>query len=158
MELIIDRNSSVCGRGKLSVSHETGQVQGQRDDDLCTLSLVTPGPSICEGDETVVTQGYEVNGQQGLYPPEAGDRTGLARDRGHPDGLEEFVTVRPAIDAAPALEFVLVLPRRPRGGRRLGDDDASTDAGARRAVIVTARCSCSPPNISGISSSLWGFA
>ena len=103
VELIIDRNSTVAGR--LSVSHETGQVQGQGDDDL-RMSLVTPGTSV-EGDETVVTQGYEVNGQQGLYPP------GLVIGQvSHvipgTDGLEEFVTVRPAIDFS-ALEFVLVL-------------------------------------------------
>ena len=65
VELIIDRNSAVAGR--LSVSHETGQVQGQGEGDL-RMSLVTPGTSVA-GDETVVTQGYEVNGQQGLYPP-----------------------------------------------------------------------------------------
>ncbi len=65
VQLIIDRNSVVAGR--LSVSHETGQIQGQGDQDL-RMTLVTPGTSVT-GDETVVTQGYEVNGQQGLYPP-----------------------------------------------------------------------------------------
>jgi rod shape-determining protein MreC len=103
VELIIDRNSVVAGR--LSVSHETGQVQGQGEGDL-RMSLVTPGTSV-EGDETVVTQGYEVNGQQGLYPP--GLVIGrVSRVIPGTDGLEEFVTVRPAIDFS-ALEFVLVL-------------------------------------------------
>jgi rod shape-determining protein MreC len=103
VELIIDRNSAVAGR--LSVSHETGQVQGQGEGDL-RMSLVTPGTTV-QGDETVVTQGYEVNGQRGLYPP------GLVIGQvSHvipgTDGLQEFVTVRPAIDFS-ALEFVLVL-------------------------------------------------
>ena len=103
VELIIDRNSVVAGR--LSVSHETGQIQGQGDADL-RMTLVTPGTSVA-GDETVVTQGYEVNGQRGLYPP------GLVIGQvSHvipgTDSLQEFVTVRPAIDFS-TLEFVLVL-------------------------------------------------
>jgi rod shape-determining protein MreC len=103
VELIIDRNSVVAGR--LSVSHETGQIQGQGDQDL-RMTLVTPGTSVT-GDETVVTQGYEVNGQQGLYPP--GLVIGqVSRVIPGTDGLQEFVTVRPAIDFS-TLEFVLVL-------------------------------------------------
>ena len=78
VQLIIDRNSVVAGR--LSVSHETGQIQGQGDQDL-RMTLVTPGTSVT-GDETVVTQGYEVSGQQGLLPAGARDRAGLARDPG----------------------------------------------------------------------------
>jgi rod shape-determining protein MreC len=103
VELIIDRNSVVAGR--LSVSHETGQIQGQGDADL-RMTLVTPGTSV-EGDETVVTQGYEVNGQRGLYPP--GLVIGqVSRVIPGTDSLQEFVTVRPAIDFS-TLEFVLVL-------------------------------------------------
>jgi rod shape-determining protein MreC len=103
VELIIDRNSAVAGR--LSISHETGQVQGQGEGDL-RMSLVTPGTTV-EGDETVVTQGYEVNGQKGLYPP--GLVIGqVSRVIPGTNGLQEFVTVRPAIDFS-ALEFVLVL-------------------------------------------------
>jgi rod shape-determining protein MreC len=103
VELIIDRNSVVAGR--LSVSHETGQIQGQGDQDL-RMTLVTPGTSVT-GDETVVTQGYEVSGQQGLYPPGLviGEVSRVIQDA---DGLQEFVTVRPAIDFS-TLEFVLVL-------------------------------------------------
>jgi rod shape-determining protein MreC len=103
VELIIDRNSVVAGR--LSVSHETGQIQGQGDQDL-RMTLVTPGTS-ASGDETVVTQGYEVSGQQGLYPPGLviGQVSRVIQDA---DGLQEFVTVRPAIDFS-TLEFVLVL-------------------------------------------------
>ncbi len=55
----------------------------------------------------MVTQGYEVNGQQGLYPP--GLVIGqVSRVIPGADGLQEFVTVRPAIDFS-TLEFVLVL-------------------------------------------------
>lgn len=103
VELIIDRNSTVAGR--LSVSHETGQVEGQGEGDL-RMSLVTPGTSV-EGNETVVTQSYEVNGQRGLFPP--GLVIGqVSQVIPGPDGLQEFVTVRPAIDFS-SLEFVLVL-------------------------------------------------
>jgi rod shape-determining protein MreC len=103
VELIIDRNSIVAGR--LAVSHETGQIQGQGEEDL-RMSLVTPGTPVTGG-ETVVTQGYEVNGQRGLYPP--GLVIGqVSRVIPSADGLQEFVTVRPAIDFS-ALEFVLVL-------------------------------------------------
>jgi rod shape-determining protein MreC len=103
VQLIIDRNSVVAGR--LSVSHETGQIQGQGDQDL-RMTLVTPGTSV-SGDETVVTQGYEVSGQQGLYPPGLviGEVSRVIQDA---DGLQEFVTVRPAVDFS-TLEFVLVL-------------------------------------------------
>jgi len=110
VQLIIDRNSAVAGR--LSISHQTGLVEGQGEGDL-RMSLVVPGTTI-EGNETVVTQGYEVNGQRGLYPP------GLVIGQvsqvipGASD-LQEFVTVRPAVDFA-ALEFVLVLQTQRAGG------------------------------------------
>lgn len=110
VQLIIDRNSAVAGR--LTISHETGLVEGQGEGDL-RMSLVVPGTTI-EGNETVVTQGYEVNGQRGLYPP------GLVIGQvsqvipGSSD-LQEFVTVRPAVDFA-ALEFVLVLQTQRAGG------------------------------------------
>jgi rod shape-determining protein MreC len=103
VQLIIDRNSAVAGR--LSVSHESGLVQGQGEGEL-RMSLVTPG-TVVQGDETVVTQGYEVNGQRGLYPPGL-----LIGEVSHvipgTSDLQEFVTVRPAIDFS-SLEFVLVL-------------------------------------------------
>jgi rod shape-determining protein MreC len=103
VQLIIDRNSAVAGR--LSVSHESGLVQGQGEGDL-RMSLVTPG-TIVQGNETVVTQGYVVNGQRGLYPP--GLVIGeVSRVIPGTSDLQEFVTVRPAIDFS-SLEFVLVL-------------------------------------------------
>ena len=103
VQLIIDRNSAVAGR--LSISHETGLVEGQGDGDLL-MSLVNPG-TVVQGDETVVTQGYEVNGQRGLYPPGLviGQVSHVIPGQSE---LQEFVTVRPAVDFS-ALEFVLVL-------------------------------------------------
>ena len=103
VQLIIDRNSAVAGR--LSVSHESGLVEGQGQGDL-RMSLVTPG-TVVQGDETVVTQGYAVNGQPGLYPP--GLVIGaVSHVIPGANALQEFVTVRPAIDFS-SLEFVLVL-------------------------------------------------
>jgi rod shape-determining protein MreC len=102
VQLIIDRDAAVAG--KLSVSGETGLVEGQGDEDL-RMSLVPPGTAIT-GNETVVTQGYEVNGEKGLYPP--GLIIGTV-SRTVPEGdLQEFITLRPAVDFS-ALEFVLVL-------------------------------------------------
>jgi rod shape-determining protein MreC len=102
VQLIIDRDAAVAG--KLSVSGETGLVEGQGDEDL-RMSLVPPGTPI-SGNETVVTQGYEVNGEKGLFPP--GLIIGTV-SRTVPEGdLQEFITLRPAVDFS-ALEFVLVL-------------------------------------------------
>ena len=110
VQLIIDRDSAVAGR--LTVSHETGLVVGQGDGDL-RMTLVNPD-TVVQGDETVVTQGYQVNGQRGLFPP------GLVIGQvshvipGTSD-LQEFVTVRPAVDFS-ALEFVLVMQTSGGGG------------------------------------------
>ena len=110
VQLIIDRDSAVAGR--LTLSHETGLVVGQGEGDL-RMTLVNPG-TVIQGDETVVTQGYQVNGQQGLFPP------GLVIGQvshvipGTSD-LQEFVTVRPAVDFS-ALEFVLVMQTSEGGG------------------------------------------
>lgn len=110
VQLIIDRDSAVAGR--LSVSQETGLVEGQGDGDL-RMSLVNPG-TVVEGNETVVTQGYEVNGQRGLYPP--GLVIGeVSRVIPGASDLQEFVTVRPAVDFS-ALEFVLVMQTPGSGG------------------------------------------
>ena len=110
VQLIIDRGSAVAAR--LSVSRETGLVEGQGDGDL-RMTLVNPG-TVVQGNETVVTQGYIVNGQLGLYPP------GLVIGQvshvipGASD-LQEFVTVRPAV-AFDALQTVLVLQTSRSGG------------------------------------------
>jgi len=110
VQLIIDRDSAVAGR--LTVSHETGLVVGQGDADL-QMTLVNPD-TVIQGNETVVTQGYQVNGQRGLFPP------GLVIGQvshvipGTSD-LQEYVTVRPAVDFS-ALEFVLVMQTSGGGG------------------------------------------
>jgi rod shape-determining protein MreC len=103
VQMIIDRDAAVAG--KLSVSGETGLVEGQGDDDL-RMTLVEPG-TLIEGNETVVTQGYEVSGERGLYPPGIIIGT-VSRTVPGASDLQEFVNVRPAVDFA-ALEFVLVL-------------------------------------------------
>ena len=110
VELIIDRDSAVAGR--LSISHETGLVEGQGDGDL-RMSLVSPG-TLVQGDETVVTQGYQVNGQRGLYPPGLviGQVSHVVPGQNE---LQASVTVRPAVDFS-ALEFVLVLQTSRSGG------------------------------------------
>jgi rod shape-determining protein MreC len=103
VQLIIDRNSAVAGR--LSVSGESGLVEGQGEGDL-RMALVDPGTEV-EGNETVVTKGYEVSGERGLYPP--GIIIGqVSRTLSDPNGLQRFVSVRPAVDFS-ALDFVLVL-------------------------------------------------
>jgi rod shape-determining protein MreC len=110
VQLIIDRGSAVAAR--LSISRETGLVEGQGDGDL-RMMLVNPG-TVVQGNETVVTQGYTVNGQSGLYPP------GLVIGQvshvipGASD-LQEFVTVRPAVQFD-ALQAVLVLQTSRNGG------------------------------------------
>lgn len=110
IQLIIDRSAAVAAR--LSVSGETGLVEGQGDGDL-RMTLVNPSTQVA-GDETVVTQGYEVNGQPGLYPP--GLVIGqVSRVIPGASDLQEFVTVRPAVDFS-ALQFVLVMQTGGGGG------------------------------------------
>ena len=103
VQLIIDDQAAVAGR--LSTSGETGLVQGQGDGPL-KMTLIAPGTQV-QGDETVVTQGYAVNGQSGLFPP--GIVIGrVSRVVPGASELQEFVTVEPAVDFS-ALDFVLVL-------------------------------------------------
>ena len=102
--LIIDRGSAVAGR--LSISGQAGLVQGQGPGDL-KMSLVNAGTDM-QGAEPVFTQGYQVNGQPGLYPP--GLLIGqVSRSLpASPGDMQAFVTVRPALDFS-NLDFVLVL-------------------------------------------------
>jgi rod shape-determining protein MreC len=106
--LIIDRNSAVAG--KLIVSGQTGLVQGQGPGDL-KMTLVNVGTDV-QGAEQVFTEGYQVNGQPGLYPP--GLLIGqVSRSLpAAPGDLQAFVTVRPALDFS-SLDFVLVLKTGP---------------------------------------------
>lgn len=108
--LIIDRNSAVAG--KLIVSGQTGLVLGQGPGDL-KMTLVNAGTDV-QGAEQVFTQGYQVNGQPGIYPP--GLLIGqVSRSLpAAPGDLQAFVTVRPALDFS-NLDFVLVLKTAPAG-------------------------------------------
>jgi rod shape-determining protein MreC len=101
--LILDRNSAVAG--KLSVSHQTGLVEGEGPGDL-KMTFVDATADV-QADEQVYTQGYEVNGQPGLFPP--GLLIGqVSHTVPATNELQAFITVRPAADFS-NLDFVLVL-------------------------------------------------
>jgi rod shape-determining protein MreC len=101
--LILDRNSAVAG--KLSVSGESGLVQGEGPGDL-KMTFVNASANV-QADEQVYTQGYEVNGQPGLFPP--GLLIGqVSHTVPATNELQAFITVRPAADLSD-LDFVLVL-------------------------------------------------
>jgi rod shape-determining protein MreC len=106
VRLIIDRDYAVAAT--VEGTREAGLVEGQGDADL-RMSLVEPG-TLIEGDESVFTQGYEVNGQAGLYPP--GMLIGqVSRTVPAENVTQEYVEVRPAVDFE-TLQFVLVLQAR----------------------------------------------
>jgi rod shape-determining protein MreC len=106
VRLIIDRDSAVAA--KLTGSGEGGLVTGQGDEDL-KMTDVETGTEV-EGNESVITKGYEVAGQPGLYP--AGLLIGVvSRTVPADNATEEYVEVRPAVDFA-TLQFVLVLKSR----------------------------------------------
>jgi cell shape-determining protein MreC len=64
------------------------------------------------GDENVFTQGYEVSGQPGVYPP--GILIGqVARVSPAANSLQTDVAIRPAVDFS-TLDYVLVLATRSR--------------------------------------------
>jgi rod shape-determining protein MreC len=110
VELIIDRSSAVAGQ--LSTSHEAGIVLGQGDRDL-RMDLLKAGIHFDPHEpESVITLGYEVNGQPGIYPPGLLIGT-VSRAYSDPDAVDSFVTVRPAVDFT-TLQHVLVL----KGGRK----------------------------------------
>jgi rod shape-determining protein MreC len=101
--LILDRNSAVAGQ--LSVSHRTGLVEGEGPGDL-KMTFVDATADV-QADEQVYTQGYEVNGQPGLFPP--GLLIGqVSHTVPATNELQAFITVRPAADFS-NLDFVLVL-------------------------------------------------
>jgi rod shape-determining protein MreC len=106
VRLIIDRDYAVAAT--VEGTEEAGLVEGQGDQDL-RMSLVEPG-TLIEGDESVFTQGYEVNGEAGLYPP--GMLIGqVSRTIEAENVTQEYVEVRPAVDFE-TLQFVLVLQAR----------------------------------------------
>jgi rod shape-determining protein MreC len=107
VQLLIDRDFVVPG--KLTTSQEAGTVEGRGAEDL-RMELLGPGIEVSETEpEPVVTLGYEVNGQQGLFPPGILIGT-VSRAFSEPDGVDTFVTVRPAVDFS-TLQYVLVMIR-----------------------------------------------
>ncbi|MDH4111983.1 MAG: rod shape-determining protein MreC [Actinomycetota bacterium] len=106
VRLIIDRDYAVAAT--IEGTREAGLVTGQGDQDL-RMGLVEPG-TVVEGDESVFTQSYELNGEAGLYPP--GMLIGqVSRFVPAENVTQEYVEVRPAVDFE-TLQFVLVLQSR----------------------------------------------
>lgn len=101
--LIIDRDLAVAAT--IGNSQEAGLVEGQGASDL-RMSLVEPG-TLIEGGESVFTQGYQLDGQPGLYPPDMliGQVSRLIESENE---TQQYVEVRPAVDFE-TLQFVLVL-------------------------------------------------
>jgi len=103
VQLILDRGSAVWG--VIDGSREAGLVIGRGDQDLL-MDQVDPDAEI-GGDENVFTQGYEVNGQPGVYPP--GLLIGqVSRVSPEPNSLDTPIEIRPAVDFS-SLNVVLVL-------------------------------------------------
>lgn len=106
VRLIIDREFAVAAT--VEGTDEAGLVEGQGDADL-RMSLVEPG-TLIEGDESVFTQGYVVDGEAGLYPP--GMLIGqVSRTVPAENETQAYIEVRPAVDFE-TLQFVLVLQAR----------------------------------------------
>jgi rod shape-determining protein MreC len=106
VQLIIDREYAVAAT--LEGTREAGLVVGQGDADL-RMSLVEPG-TVLDGDESVFTQGFELNGEAGLYPP--GMLIGqVSRTVPAENATQAYIEVRPAVDFE-TLQFVLVLQAR----------------------------------------------
>lgn len=111
VQLLIDRDFVVPG--KLTTSQEAGTVEGRGAEDL-RMELLGPGIEVSATEpESVVTLGYEVNGQSGLFPPGILIGT-VSRAFSEPDGVDSFVTVRPAVDFS-TLRYVLVMIRDREG-------------------------------------------
>jgi rod shape-determining protein MreC len=104
VELIIDRDSSVAAR--LVNAQEAGMLTGQGDADL-RMDLVSSSTQIQVGSEVVETSGYHTSLGGGLYPPGIPIGT-VSRVFQAPSGLDQYVTVRPAVDFS-SLRFVKVL-------------------------------------------------
>src|SRR3990172_4379927 len=113
VQLIIDLDSAVTAR--LTSSRKTGQLIGRGNADL-QMSLLDPETEIDLSEsptEMVETASYKVAGFEGLYPPGILIGT-VSRVLESPAELEQFVTVRPAVDFS-SLEFVVVLRTQPEG-------------------------------------------
>ena len=107
-QLIIDPDSFVGAR--LAGSSATGLTQGRGEDDM-TMGLVETS-TVVSSHDLVVTSGYKVAGQCGLYPP--GIVIGeVSRTVPPTNDLEALILVRPAADFS-QLREVLVLRRTTR--------------------------------------------
>lgn len=105
--LIIDRDHAAPAT--IGNTEEAGLVEGQGANDLL-MSLVESG-TLVEGGESVFTQGYKLDGQEGLYPP--GMLIGqVSRLIESENETQQYVEVRPAVDFE-TLQFVLVLQAGP---------------------------------------------
>jgi rod shape-determining protein MreC len=102
VQLIIDSEHAVYA--EIDGSSEAGLVEGRGDADL-TMN-VDPDADL-DGDENVFTQGYEVDGQPGVYP--SGLLIGqVSRVSPESNALSLPVEIRPAVDFS-TLNVVLVL-------------------------------------------------
>ena len=112
VQLVIDRGFASAGR--LGTSGATGLVTGQGEQDL-KLEGIPLGTEFPANDEPeyVFTVSYEIQGEQGRYPP--GILIGqVSKVYEGANALEDDVSVSPAVDFS-ALEYVLVL-RTPAAG------------------------------------------
>ncbi len=115
VQLLIDRDFAVPAI--LSTSHEAGIVEGRGEDEL-RMRLVGPGVEISETEpESVFTLRYEVEGEEGLYPPDILIGT-VSRAFSEAGAVESFVTIRPAVDFS-TLQTVLVIA----GGRAAAEGE-----------------------------------
>jgi rod shape-determining protein MreC len=106
VRLLIDRDFAATAT--IEGTREAGLVSGQGDSDM-RMDFIAEG-TLIEGGEPVFTQGYEVDGQPGLFPP--GLLIGqVSRFVPAENATQEFVEVSPAVDFE-TLQFVLVLQSR----------------------------------------------
>jgi rod shape-determining protein MreC len=106
IRLLIDQDFAVAGR--LSTTRATGLVEGRGEQDPRMDGIPQDRPvSLDDGPIQVFTVSYEINGQNGRYPPGIliGEVSSVIQST---NALETAVTVRPAVDFS-ALEYVLVL-------------------------------------------------
>ena len=101
--LLIDRDHAAAAT--IGNSQEAGLVEGQGASDL-RMSLFETG-TLIEGGESVFTQGYQLDGQPGVFPPDMliGQVSRLIPSENE---TQQYVEVRPAVDFD-TLQFVLVL-------------------------------------------------
>jgi rod shape-determining protein MreC len=116
VQLILDRDHAVLA--EVAGTDAAGLVWGRGDQDL----VMEIDPDVePDGDEGVFTQGYEVDGQPGVYP--SGLLIGqISRISPEANALSTPVEIRPAVDFS-RLSVVLVLQ-----ARQADPEDASVSA------------------------------